>query len=375
MKFSILSGAYVNAGDFLIVKRTIELLKFIYKDCEIKEYKRKYSLEEYIEDINNSDALIIAGGPAYTSNLYPDIMPLVPDLSKIKTKIVPIGCGWYGVSAISDYIYKYVVFEPKTMELINKIYNDCKLISCRDWYSVKTLSVNGFLNGYMTGCPAWYDIKSIDKKPKFLNTDFNINKICISDPANLGNIEQAKKIILLVKNKYKNANIKFVFHRRENLKLENKYLELEKFLIQNDIEFVNISDSADGFEVYNDCDLHIGYRVHAHIYNLSIRNLSILIEEDGRGRGVNNALALPKITAYNELKVDYKNTFFRKNIRIIKKKFFKVGIYKNNKYVFNELCDVLNEINKSNYVQYEIAFDIMKKYYQNMINYIKTNLG
>lgn len=45
--------------------------------------------------------------------------------------------------------------------------------------------------------------------------------------------------------------------------------------------------------------MHIGFRVHAHIYNLSRRNCSVLIEEDGRGAGVNQALGLCPITAYD----------------------------------------------------------------------------
>ena len=34
-RFSLLSGAYINAGDFLIVDRTKKLLRYVYPDCEI----------------------------------------------------------------------------------------------------------------------------------------------------------------------------------------------------------------------------------------------------------------------------------------------------------------------------------------------------
>ena len=41
---------------------------------------------------------------------------------------------------------------------------------------------------------------------------------------------------------------------------------------------------------YNQVDLHIGYRVHAHIYMSSINKLSILISEDGRGKAQRDAI-------------------------------------------------------------------------------------
>ncbi len=57
MKFSVLSGAYVNAGDFLIVDRTIKLLKEVFPEAIIKKYPRNKNLEKYLDEINNSDVM------------------------------------------------------------------------------------------------------------------------------------------------------------------------------------------------------------------------------------------------------------------------------------------------------------------------------
>lgn len=162
MKFSVLSGAYVNAGDFLIVKRTIDLLKHIYPNCEIKEYKRDKDLEEYLEEINKTDALILAGGPAYIKDLYPNIIPLVKDLDKVKTKIVTIGLGWYGSKTDINYIKNYL-FTNETIKLLKRIVKDSKNLACRDWYSVKALTFNNLTDTLMTGCPAWYNINKINE--------------------------------------------------------------------------------------------------------------------------------------------------------------------------------------------------------------------
>lgn len=64
--------------------------------------------------------------------------------------------------------------------------------------------------------------------------------------------------------------------------------------------------------------------MHAHIYNLSRENVSILLNEDARGAGVNNALSL-------------------KNINLTLYKMFKNTV---DKYLEEKLNDYLNFIIK-----------------------------
>lgn len=78
----------------------------------------------------------------------------------------------------------------------------------------------------------------------------------------------------------------------------NVNVKLRRELEDMRIEIHNIAYGCEGFRNYDECDLHIGYRVHAHIYNLSRRKRSILIEEDVRGAGVNHALGLWHLRAY-----------------------------------------------------------------------------
>lgn len=357
-KFSILSGAYVNAGDFLIVDRAIQLIKHVYKDCEIVVYKRKNDLTEYIEDINKTDALILAGGPAYMMNAYPDIIPLVADLDKIKTKIVSLGLGWYGKYTTDDYIYNDYKFTEKTKELLNRISKDSGFLTCRDWYSVKALKSNGFSNTIMTGCPAWYNIETIGKEKLREGINRSFKKICISDPAKSYHFEQAIELIKYLKEKYPQAEITCVFHRIEK---ENKLQEKVKNL---GIKIENISNSAEGFKIYNNCDLHIGFRVHAHIYNLSMRNISILIEEDGRGTGANEALGSKGVKAYENRKRDSK--LIRGIYKIVRKKY-----EKNNKYMIKNLDDILEELVQNDFIQYNTVFYNMNMYFKVMEDSIR----
>lgn len=370
MKFSILSGAYINAGDFLIVDRTIKLLKYIYPNCIIKEYIRKEKLDNYLEEINKSDALIIAGGPAYIATMYPNCIPLVENLNKIKTKIVTIGVGWYGVNTTDEFIYKYK-FTSKTKELLNRIIKDSNNLSCRDYYTSKSLHANGFNRTIMTGCPAWYNLDFVDKLEIRGNIDKNFKKICISDPATRENFDQAYEVALYLQKKYPNSEINFIFHRIDPN--NNIYEELWNRIKKTGINCYNITGSADGFKIYDDCDIHIGYRVHAHIYNLSNRNISILIEEDGRGAGVNETLGLQSLKAYiptNNSTYDMK--VWSKGIRFLEHKILKKGVYKCNNYVIKNLDNYINNIVNNNFLQYKTVYFNMNMYFYQMKKHIES---
>ena len=113
-----------------------------------------------------------------------------------------------------------------------------------------------------------------------------------------------------------------------------------------DIQSVNISGSAEKLCIYDDCDLHIGWRVHAHIYNMSMRNLSILIEEDARGGGYNEIVGMQSIKAYG-------NDLSDKNL-----------------YLNKAIDDAIDRIIQTDYFEIEKAFYIISKYFNRMRNHI-----
>ena len=361
MKFVILSGAYINAGDYLIVQRTKELIKNKFPKCELKIYNRNEDLSDKLEEINKSDGLIIAGGPAYTAEMYPKTIKLVENLNEIKTKIYTIGVGWYGKNTTAKFMYNYK-FNNKTKLLLDRISRDSYNLACRDFYTVQSLYINGYKNTIMTGCPAWYNLNYINLID-FRKQSNTIKEICISDPAKKENFVSVIRLVNFLKRKYDNPKINFVLHRNEG----NTYQKLIQKLKKMDVNIVDITGGYEGFEVYNNCDLHIGFRVHAHIYNLSIRNRSILIEEDGRGAGVNSSLGLINIKAYiDKNHSTYKSNIISKIIREIEKILFRKGKYSVNKNLINDIDNYLNILENNNYSHIKIAFRNMKYYYKNM---------
>lgn len=360
MKIAVLSGAIKNAGDFLIKERCKKILEFVYKDCEVIEFAINYSLERDLDEINSQDLLIVPGGPV-SRNEYPKCIPLVPDLTKITTPMIGIGLGWYGKLDNLKEIYSYH-FVDKTIDYLHKLQNG-NAISCRDWHTVRVMRNNGMGKAIMTGCPAWYDLDYVDLIGFKNNLSIPYKKICISDPAREENKKFILPLIEYLQKKYPDCKLHYVFHRGiekdslTNKKVGNSNKALKQQLEKQSINVHDISYSVDGMSIYNDCDLHIGFRVHAHIYNLSHRTPTILIEEDGRGSGVNQALGLEGISAHENAGSSCPLRVFSNETRT--------------QYLIQSLEDVLLNIEELNYKQFEFAFEKMRYYFDSMVEYVK----
>lgn len=295
MKIALLSGADKNAGDFLIVKRAYDLIQNQIPEAEIKVFRRNDPLDPFLDEINKCDFLVFAGGPGYVKNMYPGRFPLVDDLNRIKPKMLVLGMGCYGRNSKPSRIN----FNQSTKVLLDRLERDGLGLGCRDLLTYKTLQLSGCNSVLMTGCPAWYDLDYLEKcdvvNPVPLS---QIRKISVSDPASEDNFRTAKSLILQLKDHFPKAEIELVFHRgwsedgftKDSVAFFQK--ELRNWCNKNGVATYNIAYSSEGFSVYDECDLHIGFRVHAHIYSLSHRRPSFLLEEDGRGFGVNESLNL-----------------------------------------------------------------------------------
>lgn len=367
MRVLFLHGAIKNAGDFLIAHRSQLLVKKIIPAVEIISVWEGEKSNKIEEIIKNVDGIIFGGGPFFTSNIYPGDIPFVSNINDLKIPMINIGGGWFGVNDDAETIKNYQI-NNSSMELLRKIQSDSTVLSCRDWHTVNMLKLKGF-EAEMHGCPAWYDIDYMDMNS--LRSTKSIETICISDPANINNTEAARVLVRVIKKAFPNANIKYIFHRgtweEEDGKIGlQRKAGIEKTLLENNIEWLDISGGYKGFEVYDSCDLHIGFRVHAHIYNLSHRNRSILIEEDGRGSGVNQALGLSSVYAYNNRRI-IKHSVIRK---VYNRMFTNI-----NPYLEQDITLQLERMKSCNYLEYETAFRRMQFYYKNMCSHIKQIEG
>lgn len=346
MKIALMSGAYANAGDFLIEERCKLLLEANIKKTQIDILKRNISYDDKTDLLNSYDLIVFGGGPGFQKNLYPDKVPFVSDLDALKVPVSIMGWGWKGRNTNLQTIYKKYRFSPKMLDFIRYIDHNGIPISCRDWNTVQVLRKYGINSLQMTGCPAWYDLRYINDL--HVKAASPIKKICISDAAYADNLHLMNTVIEFVRSAFPFADIKLILHR--GIHKRNRFLTMKDFVSQYQMSYADIAGSVTGFSQYDDCDLHIGFRVHAHIYNLSRGNRSILINEDARGSGVNDALGIRNIWI--------NHPFITKSNR--------------KDYLQRQLSDYLHFLTNTNFQQYETACQILCKYYVAMQKYIKS---
>ena len=158
MKIAQLSGAYVNAGDFLIQDASNALLRRVFPSAEITIYLRN-QISEHFSEIDNADVIVFTGGPL----IKEDISTTIPlDVCmRFTPPMMLMGVGWYGKDGSLDCNYSYR-FTPDTLAFYKKVTNEGGGIGVRDMYSYRTLKKECLDNIYFTGCPAWYNLELID---------------------------------------------------------------------------------------------------------------------------------------------------------------------------------------------------------------------
>ena len=320
----LLSGAKKNIGDFLITERARELFDH-FLDDEIVIMDRFKNLDGDIDLINKARFLVLCGGPAYASDIYKGIYPLVDDLTKIKVPIIPFGLGWCGRPSNPNKFR----FNNQSKDFLGSIHSNIKTSSCRDDITFKILKNCGYQNVTMTGCPVWYDIESMGKD---FEVKESIKKIVFSTAANPKLIKQTYSLINIVSKYFPGATIIMSYHRgifpdryttyRATMGYLLMYVTAK--LVNRRVKIRDVAYKLNKIDFYDDCDFHIGYRVHAHLYFLSKRIPSLLINEDGRGKGMTQTMNLPvfNIDDYDVVRKvdrqlrDYKDTNFSSFIDI-----------------------------------------------------------
>lgn len=329
----LLSGQFKNIGDFLITERARQLF-YEHVDKDIVILDRSQDLESKLDLINRADLLVLCGGPAYASNIYPGIYPLVKDLSQITTPIIPFGLGWCGTPADSPKDFK---FDNTALSFLCRVHEGIESSSCRCETTEAVLHNNGIKNVTMTGCPVWYYIPSIGQEFK---AQEKIDKIVFTTAADPKLILQTWQMIRMLKRQFPKAKVILSYHRgilpdkHTTYRATIGYLLMAAGakLINFRTSIKDVSYDLDRLNFYDSCDLHVGYRVHAHLYFLSKRMPSILINEDGRGRGMVETMGLPVFNVGDKGMVQTIENYIVELKKTQFKPFKEIGPYLDRKY-------------------------------------------
>tara|TARA_B100001093_G_scaffold516044_1_gene593870 strand:+ start:122 stop:1270 length:1149 start_codon:yes stop_codon:yes gene_type:complete len=347
-QFVILTGSKNNAGDFLIKYRAKKLFESIRPYRDIIDFNAWETIDnKKLEVINQSKCLILMGGPALQKNMYPGVYKLPKNLDEIKVPITTMGIGWKSPRGNWKDTFQYPL-SITTMKLLDRIKADGLKGSVRDFHTLNTLENKGYDNFLMTGCPAYYDLENIEKEMQFPR---EIDKIAfslgVSFVENNSMERQIKTQILSLKERFKEKLFEVVFHHSLDKQLfmqtygskhrhNYRHNEFADWLIKQKINYIDISGSAENLiNYYSNVDLHIGYRVHAHIFMNSVKKLSLLISEDGRAKGSKSVINGMVVDGY----VDTRENFI---FKILNKLKFPIDRVISNKYSNPEIHKMLS---------------------------------
>lgn len=184
-----------------------------------------------------------------------------------------------------------------------------------------------------------------------------------------------KENILACKNKFKDKEFEVIFHHsldrrkfkdvyQSSSNHVNKHNNFVEWLEKNNVKFIDISGSAENLiNYYNNIDLHIGYRVHAHIFMNSITKKSILISEDGRAKGVKGAIGGIVLDGY----LDFQQSYFS---RVLNRLLPFYDKFKSNSYLTKELLNELDYEDKISFYRFKEARRNIDQNYLVMKNFL-----
>lgn len=273
-------GAYLNAGDHVIGRRAHAILGR-HVDDDIRTIDRRAITDDSYELMNQARAVLLTGGPAYQRQIYPGIYPI--DLDRIRVPVVPFGLGWKDRADASPSSFE---FTPESRDFVRRLHADpSRFSSARCGQTVEALAHNGVDNVLMTGCPVWYDEDRLGEEYSFPE---RIRRIVFTMPARPQGDTLA--FVRYLARRYPSADRYLAFqagirhpNRRVTARRRVAIAAARAFGFRP-VEWTGDADAMMGF--LKESDLHVGYRVHAHLYSLSQRVTTVLFAEDSRAVGM-----------------------------------------------------------------------------------------
>jgi len=276
MKYLILStypfNGSLNSGDDLLEKSLIKLIK---ESDNNADFVIKFLNDTTFSIIDLSDFDAVAGIASITSQWSQQRENLITLLKTVLKQDIPV------------YLILVSKFSPITVNAIKKVQIDHNLkrlfqavskkgtFVTRDLFTLKLARDNGITCKGCIGDIALYDSAYIEKP---LQSPATLKTVAISLPHNTYWNKSAIKLAQKLQKKY---GCQCVLTTHGISDLSNITSEINKLKLP----VINLSGGAENLDYYKTVDMHIGFRLHAHIYCLRIRKPSVLAAEDSRAGG------------------------------------------------------------------------------------------
>ncbi len=310
-KYTVLSTypgrrSSANVGDHLISVALEKLVRREKGDVEFLTIFREDSLDDYIDEINQTAAILLPAFPIRDGiPLYPGCYRLTDDLDRIKVPMVPIGANW-NVYPGDSYSRETTQYSQETSRFLHRVASGVSQFSCREYFLMEVLRKHGIENTVMTGDPAWYD-------PDFFGTPLHrptrINTLVFSPPLSAFYGDLAVQCLDLLKDMFPDATRYCAFHLTDPASspfddksttndasmrsdVAKKNAVIRSYAATCGYEILEMAGDSQKLNFYRECDLHVGFECHAHLSFFRQRRPSVLIAEDARGVGFNYTLGV-----------------------------------------------------------------------------------
>jgi hypothetical protein len=273
MRYLVLHRALRNAGDFLIRQRATELVRSARPRAELVDGEAWRPLEEQFspDRLDAFDAIVICGGPGFQRRMHPDIYPLM-SLDRMRPPLILLSMGSFFFPADRESIASHRL-DAETVAFLRWVSARVPMISTRDQLSADLLAREGIGGATMTGDVAWYAPTAAPRP-----VPSAIEHVTFTPPANPLFFRDGIDLLRAIRRYAPTAELSVVFHR-------DRQEPFERAARAVGAATIDISGSVEGFRHYDASSLHIGYRLHAHLYCLSMNIVSYLVAEDSRGVG------------------------------------------------------------------------------------------
>lgn len=301
MKVVLLVGARNNCGDYLIVDRAKRLFSHFLPGAKLVEIDRTHAIGDYgFTKMQGADLIVLVGGPLIRNDSAEalNLASMAADgrLDALQAPFVIMGGG---AKPPEPFVPTRLKFTEPTKRLFAKLETSPYFSGTRDLETLVLLRNAGLQNFRFTGCPALYSLPEIEARP-FPFELRKVHRIVFSCGApgmmSSGAIEQHIDIVSALREVLPSAEIIVAAHHSTRAEafqaaygkpMPSGWTSLLNRFEADGFRVVDISGGLAGMEeLYRSADLHVGYRVHAHVLMTSWRKQSVLIAEDGRASGM-----------------------------------------------------------------------------------------
>ena len=265
-----------NVGDALIEQRTTAILRDVLGVEQFDVIWREDNITSRLETINRASFLAFAC-LAIRQEMFPKKYNLPDDLSAIKPPMFALATGTRlrPADVETNALLTNVSYDSATTKGLRNLGDRLIGFSCRGELTYNALRSLGLTELEMTGDVAFWN-PQFDRLKFELNS--STNSIAISTPHNPRMYSQHfYTLVQTLRREFASAQLHLVLHGKTPW-LDLKLMEELRCNVHHVYR-----EGVSGLDIYGSMDVHVGYRVHAHVSALSHRIPSYLLAIDSRG--------------------------------------------------------------------------------------------